>query len=330
MLMQTRREFITTTGAGVVAATMAGPLISAEAEAAALRHGEIVRVSTKEMIKRGRPIPEVAGSMLERAMLEFTGKNKAADGWASLFSKKDLVGIKINCLGKPKMSSTPEVVGAIIEGLKSAGIPEEQIVVFDLFGSHMRMSRFKIRNKKTGVRFIHNKMWGYEEKWRKHPSGKVKFTEILLKADKIISVPVLKHHVLSGVTGALKNMAFGTIVNPSAHHRNNCDPGIANIYNLEPIKDKTRLIVCDGTFIQYDKGPQYHEASRLPYNSLLVTQDPVAMDKLSWEYIDELRKTKRKRPLVKTRGKPVHIATAAGLGLGTDDRAKIKLIEKTV
>jgi uncharacterized protein (DUF362 family) len=326
----TRREFITAAGAGVVAATLTGRIVPAEAAVA--EKGHIVRVTSKEMVnkRRDRPVVEVAQKMVDRAVQEYLGKSKPADAWGSVFSEKDRVAIKINCLGKPKMSTTPEVVNVIIAGLKSAGVKEENITVFDLFGSHMRMSRYRLKKNKKGVSYINNKMGGYEKDWRKHPSGKVKFTKILLDADKVISVPVIKNHDLSGVTCALKNMAFGTIVNPSHHHRGNCDPGIANIYNLDPIRKKVSLIICDGAFIQYDGGPQYSPAARLPFNSLFVTRDPVALDKLMWEYLDELRKKKRKRPLARGRGKPKHIATAAGLGLGTDDRAKINLIEKTL
>ena len=115
---------------------------------------------------------------------------------------------------------------------------------------------------------------------------------------------------------------------PRDFHAGNCEPGIANIYNLRPIRDRVALTVCDGAFIQYDGGPQYKPAARLPFNSLLVTRDPVALDKLMWEYIDALRKAKRQRPLASGRGKPVHIAAAARLGLGTDSRSRIDLIEK--
>lgn len=319
-----RREFITATSAGLVAATITGRVIPAEA--AKVEKGRIVQVSVEQMLKRGRPIQEIADKMVIAGIQEYCGKKSQADAWSSLFSAKDTVGIKINCLGKPKMSTTPEVVKSIIAGLKSAGLKEEQIVVFDHFGSHMRMSRYRLNNKaKKGVRYVFNKMWGFEEKWRKHPSGKTKFSKVLLGMDKIISVPVLKDHALSGVTCALKNMSFGTIINPGRHHKNNCDPGIANLYNLDPIKSKVTLIICDGAYLQYDGGPQFNPAARKPFNRVFFTTDPVAMDKLAWEMIDEFRKAKRKRPLHKTRKKPTHVATAAGLGLGTDDRTKIKV-----
>jgi uncharacterized protein (DUF362 family) len=323
--MPSRREFIIGTGASLVAASIAQPFKAAMAVTKTkLPTGRVVQIGHAQMTKNDRPVQEIAEQMLSRGMTEFTGKKKPEDAWASLFNANDLVGIKINCLGKPKMSTTPEVVKAIIAGLKSAGVKEERIVVFDLFGSHMTMSRFRLQTSEQGVRYISNKHWGYEEEWRNHPSGKVKFTKILLKADKIISVPVIKDHALSGVTCALKNMAFGTIINPSAHHRGGCNPGVPNIYNLSPIKDKVALIVCDAAFMQYDGGPQSKPSARLPMNTLFLTQDPVAMDTLAWEHIDTHRKAKRLPLLAKSR-KPVHIATAAGLGLGTDDRSKIKV-----
>ena len=106
--------------------------------------------------------------------------------------------------------------------------------------------------------------------------------------------------------------------------------GIANIYNLEPIKSKVKLIIADAAFMQYDGGPQFNPAARIPYNSLFFSQDPVAMDKIAWEIIDQHRKAKNLKPLDKQRGKPIHVATAAGLGLGTDDRAKIKLTKHPI
>jgi len=329
--MQTRRQFLATssasvavTSASVLAGAALGPLTAVAAPAKSAS-GHVVQITDDRLTKNDRVDPAVAQPMLSRGLQELTGIKKPADAWASLFSAKDLVGIKINCLGKPCMSSTPEVVRAIIAGLVSAGVREDRIVVFDLFGSHMQMSRFRLQPSEKSVRYVHNKQWGYEDEKREVASGgRVQFSKVLMQADKIISVPVIKDHALSGVTCSLKNMAFGCIGNPSAFHRESCHPGIANIYNLPPIRDKVRLIVCDAAFMQYDGGPQCKPAARLALNSLFLTADPVAMDKLAWELIDERRKEKR-LPLVGKKREPKHIALAAGLGLGTDDRSRIKL-----
>jgi uncharacterized protein (DUF362 family) len=326
--MQSRRQFITTTGASLVAAGVGGRILPSEAHAASAEEGRIIHVTVDKMIKRGRPIPEVTKRMLSRGMREFTGKGKDADAWASLFSPEETIGIKISCLGKPKMSTTPQVVDAIIDGLRSAGVPDKQIVVYEHFGSHMRMSGFRVNNNpKKGVRYVFNKLWGFEDDYRKLPWGKVKFSKVLLGMDKVISVPVMKDHATAGLTCALKNVAFGSVDKPHRYHRNSCNPGIPNIYSLDPIKDKVSLIILDGAFMQYDGGPQQNLAARVPFNSLMLTSDPVAMDKLAWEIIDSYRKKKRKRPLAKRRHKPVHVETAAEKGLGTDDRSKIKVKE---
>jgi hypothetical protein len=47
--------------------------------------------------------------------------NTANDAWASLFSPEDVVGIKINCIGAPRISSSLASINAALAGLKSAG-----------------------------------------------------------------------------------------------------------------------------------------------------------------------------------------------------------------
>ena len=153
----------------------------------------------------------------------------------------------------------------------------------------------------------------------------MKWGKAFLEVDKVINVPVIKDHDNSGVTCALKNMAFGCINNPEAHHRGHCDPGIANIYNLPQIKDRTVLTICDAAFMQYDGGPLCKPAARVAMNTVFVATDPVALDTLVWDEIDKRRKDKGMKTLDKAKRAPKHIATAAGLGLGTDDHAKIKV-----
>ena len=330
--MQNRRDFLTSTGAVALASGLTAGLVLPSAAVAAPRRapGRVALVTDDRMTKGDRPVQEMVEKMLGRAMQEFTGKKTPADAWSSLFSAKDKVGIKINCLGKPCMSTTPEMVKAIIASLKAAGLPEEQLLVFDLFPSHMTMSRYRLQpDAAKGVRYLANRAYGFADETTTHPSGRVRLAKALLEVDKVISVPVIKDHALSGVTCALKNMAFGCVNNPQAHHRDHCDPGIANIYNLPAIKDRTALIICDAAFMQYDGGPQCKPAARVAMNSLYVTTDPVALDTLAWDEIDSRRRAKRLPLLAKSRP-PKHIATAAGLGLGTDDRAKIKVVKAKV
>ena len=52
----------------------------------------------------------------------------ADQAWRQLFSERDVVGIKINCLAGKGLSTSPELVDAIIENLKKAGIKKQNII----------------------------------------------------------------------------------------------------------------------------------------------------------------------------------------------------------
>ena len=62
-------------------------------------------------------------------------------------------------------------------------------------------------------------------------------------------------------------------------------------------------------------------------NTVFISTDPVAIDKLGWDLIETKRKSKRKRP-IGARAK--HILTAAQMGLGQAGRQKIDVIELRV
>ena len=57
--MQSRRQFISATGAGLVAAGIGGLPTPALAAPAQRRKGHLVRVSAEGMVSKGRPVPEV-------------------------------------------------------------------------------------------------------------------------------------------------------------------------------------------------------------------------------------------------------------------------------
>ena len=66
----------------------------------------------------------VLDRMVESALRELTGAPTAEKAWKELFTPRDVVGIKVNCLAGRGLSSHPELVQGIVRGLRSAGIPE--------------------------------------------------------------------------------------------------------------------------------------------------------------------------------------------------------------
>jgi len=59
------------------------------------------------------------------------------------------------------------------------------------------------------------------------PSSASRLARVLTeRVDVVLNLPVLKQHMLSGMSGALKNQ-FGCIHNPNKMHLDKCDPYIS-------------------------------------------------------------------------------------------------------
>ncbi|MCP4218818.1 MAG: DUF362 domain-containing protein [bacterium] len=148
------------------------------------------------------------------------------------------------------------------------------------------------------------------------------FSRIAERVDTLISVPVLKDHDIAGVSIGMKNF-YGAIHNPNKFHGNCCDPYVAEICNHRFIKDKLRLTVCDATRAQYNNGPAFFQRYAWEYGGLLVSRDPVALDYVGWQMIEEKRKKEGLKSLKNCKREPTYIKTAEKLGLGHANINKI-------
>jgi hypothetical protein len=181
------------------------------------------------------------------------------------------------------------------------------------------------------------------------------------RIDKFISIPVLKDHRSSGVTLALKNLSHGLHNNVCRSHiiwrgrkapdkgstLNQCGTFIPTMASLKPVRDKAVLQILDGLVGTWEGGPHMGNKTfaTWPYRSLFFATDPVALDRVGWEIIDQKRAAEgwpgvaamgldATTGVGKINGKPYpeqlhirqpqHIALAETLGLGVFDLQKIK------
>ena len=81
--------------------------------------GQVVRVHSENSIDAAteKVNRELVKQMLASGMKALTGDARTEDSWARFISPKDVVGIKVNCSGAPKICSSPEVVAGIAENL---------------------------------------------------------------------------------------------------------------------------------------------------------------------------------------------------------------------
>ncbi len=91
--------------------------------------------------------PEIVHRMVDRLVLAATGKENIADAWRSLVSPKDIVGIKISAVGLVHKA----LVARIVEGLMEAGVPRENILVWDRDANDLRVAGYLEKNNKTSA-----------------------------------------------------------------------------------------------------------------------------------------------------------------------------------
>jgi uncharacterized protein (DUF362 family) len=338
----TRREFLKAVGAGLVLGP-AGGLFLDGAEAMSLQaEGRTIRLrrtatTSKLIIARhekfksadGKVNGELIGKAIDDGVMRLTGIKSPAKAWASLIKPDDIIGLKLNCLGKKPFSPHVGLVEAVINCLKQAGIREGNIIVFDRTSRELKEAGFTIM-KGGGLKCLGTDELsggGYEPKPEVVGSVGSCFSRIISDmCTAIINIPVLKDHDLAGVSVAMKNF-YGVIHNPNKYHDNNCDPYIAELYTHHYIRGKVRLTICDALVAQCNGGPAYKAQWAWTYKGILMGMDPVAMDRIGADIIEKKRKEIGLPTLEQAGRRPKYIQTAASLGLGTDDPSMIQVIE---
>jgi len=326
----TRREFVQRTavaGAGLIGAGILGTSPEAAAQQAPVSRVSVIR-SESVMANGSSPDGQKVLEMLDIAVRHVFNTDSAEQAWAQVAAADDVVAIKVNCICA-LLATSVVVVQAVTTRLTDLGIPANNIIVFDRTSGELRKAGFPVQTEGDGVR-IYGTDGDYDQPIN-HRSFHHSLSKIITqKASVIINVPVLKTHGGTGITLAMKNH-YGTIDNPGPYHGNNCDPHIADINDIPAIKNKTRLIVADAIRGCWDGGPGPGAGTIWAYKGIIVGTDPVACDTIGTGIIDAKRQEKGRPPLGGGPGKlPKHINTAAGYGLGTNDLAKISLLQRTL
>jgi len=296
-------------------------------------------VHSKVYNDKGQLVQQTVQQMVDQAVMDLTGKTSAKDAWSSLFSPKEKVGLKPNMLGRHLLWTNTATVAAIVAGLKSAGVREENMYMWDLKAFDISPLYKHFRKTKMHVKTTRD--WGYGSTAHKIDSGKTThLVKPFEKVDAIVNIPVIKDHKLAGVTCALKSI-YGSIDNPRDMHAGvtemACNPMAAELSALPAVRSKYRLILADAHRILIEGGPWGNVEHRRQLNSVFAATDPVAMDRVAWTIIDEHRikaklgaLTDRKAGAKGRMGHPLHVLTAEKLGLGTATPKHIDHVVKTL
>jgi uncharacterized protein (DUF362 family) len=291
----------------------------------------VVQIRSPLVITDGGGIDiDILHQMIETGLNALSGAGDYGEYLQTVFSPGDVIGLKVNGLAGPGMSTRAEVVNTVSSLLKEAGRPLKKQIIWDRFDRELTALGFTVNTNGSGPLCFGTDHRGVGYSQNLVSNGKVGglLSKLLVDyCDTIINIPVLKDHGIAGITCALKNH-YGSIHNPNKYHDNACDPYIADLNSLEQIRSKQRLIVVDALKVQYHGGPAYHPQWAANYGGIMLGSDPVAMDAVGYKIVEDLRKSSGLETLKGTRREPIYIKRAADYGLG--EAEKIDLINLTV
>jgi len=325
--------------------------------------GRVIAVEHPGCIVADAYQKETVQQMMRRGMTELTNAPAWQDAWRTFFEKGDVVGIKVSPVGGPKLSSDASVLRSIIEGLNEAGVSNSNIIVFNRYrkeaveagidkwipeGVHFDAASPGYSDRQLD-------MGGYDENQfmemallmpgdsatdahlRRSYVAKVLSQQV----NKVINLPVLKHHQSAGVTIALKNMSHGCVNNVSRSHvtptLNACGMFIPSVVNLPVFRQKFVLHIVDAVKASYHGGPPGKERFMWEPKTLFFGTDPVALDKTGLKVIDAKRtqvgmatialsKPDDESHFLNAQVEHIEIAGMLQLGMFDDDKIQVKRI----
>lgn len=289
--------------------------------------GQVVRVYDPRMVdEQGEVQVAVIQGWITGALEQLTGQ-RGVEAWRALFNPSDRVAIKVNALGGTRIATHPRVAEATARALQEAGVPPTQILIWDRSSRELSRAGYDIRRKGRGPLCFGTDEVGYEPRPTIHGSIGSCFSPILTRwATALVVVPPLKDHDLSGVSLSMKNL-FGVIHNPNKYHDSGCAPYLVDLLSAPMIQEKLRLIVCDAHRAQCHGGPAYVPQWAWPCRSLLVGADPVALDRIGLQIIEDRRGRMGLSSLAADGRPPIHIQMAHERGLGEGRPEAIKVHE---
>ena len=273
-------------------------------------------------------VPGALRQMLDASITRLTAMKDARQAWAALFKPGERIAIKVNTFSNSLIWTHVPLVTAVTDSLQEAGIPPEQITIFDYRSTELTTAGFTVNVDNPGVRCT-----GMDSNYSTEPTlvlnKKIQLANTLKDCDALINIPILKSHMLAGITFAMKNH-YGSIWYPDILHGDSMR-AIAGLNAIPEIKDRTRLIIGDALSanLRYSNSYPYWQEDWIG-DSIFMSFDPVAHDTLGLQLLSrELEKAGGSAASLVGMATPA-LKYAVELGLGTNDPANMEFIEQTL
>lgn len=324
---------------------------------ARLPAAEVFYTIDSRSYESGQARPETVNRMVADLVMSVTGEPTVEQAWRSLVKPQERVALKVAASAGSSAGTTPEVVAAVVAGLKASGVPNEHIIIWDRERDDLVAAGLGRLGESGALQLSWiGSMKDYDSEHplflpvmgklivgdhdfkspgevvfsgavdaRKQLSDESHFPKVVRRVDKIINLPSLTDSFLTGINGALANVTVGWIDNWRRFTKPPLfgDPYIAEIYAQPIIREKVVLTILDALRVQYAGGPFPNPNYVEPYQALFASRDPVALDATAARLVDEYRGANQLPSILPmTR----YLETAASLGLGEARESKIRMI----
>ena len=333
--------------------------------------GRVVRVKSEKSVdtSTGAANGDVVREMMAQGMRALTGTSTTAEAWRRFFTPADVVGIKVNCGGYPHVVSAYEIVAETVKQLTALGVPLSQIYLYERFQNQLDEVNYtphlpdglQIVAAERANRNTDNSGYDPETYLEANLFGEEDTRSNMMRLvskrlTKIINIPNMKDHGATGVTGCLKNIAYGSFSNVARTHqggKSHTYSVVGTLATIEPLRSRTVLQIMDGLRGVWHAGPFARTTRYVFYpREIMFGTDPVAIDRLLLDIIENKRREQgvlsiwdRSPSSLKIDNgrardadpnvniiirEPGHVEYAASLGLGVHDLAKIKVQDVAV
>jgi uncharacterized protein (DUF362 family) len=321
----------------------------------------VVRSESPDAIYDYKTNNSVVYRLVNEAVTAATGEGSVAAAWASLVKPNDIVGIKVSANGAPLFSTRPAVVQAIVNGLREAGVPADNIVVWDRDQELLKRAGFRSRagdyrvlwsegnydpqvaiSSPVSGQLIFGDMF-FVGKNLPNPKDELKLNDerkkglpinisneshvskVLTKVvTKVINVPVLADNIYCGLSGALFNMTVQNVDNwrRLIQPPDSGNPSIPELYSDPRISDKIVITIMDGLVALYAGAPFGDANYAIQFGTIYASKDPVAIDAVACRELDKWRVEAKMYPVSKT---ATYVETAGAMQLGNAELGRIEI-----
>jgi len=294
---------------------------------------------------------------VERLIADFEGQT----GRQMVPGEKGKVGLKIYADSGPGMATPMPLVRAVISALERRGFAKENIFLVGLNQLRLRMTGYLPSMASAESAFpghpifvlesgrYFDPVWFYdsplpqrfdpifvENQTKGVPTDTSKdedrksflATPLFLEADFWINLPVYTDHPTLGVNGSLVNATLWNASNTARFFRSpaNAPAAVAEMSAIPELRQTWAFTLVSLQHYQYIGGPFFNSLYSVSEPKLWLSRDPVMLDALMLERINQWRKLSGFNPVseeIRT------LEFAQLLGVGSDDTKQAKIIEVT-